>query len=164
MEAVQRRARVSIYISEKFMPIAVKMLKEVYEGKAEILPVKLETKIGHPISPGEIYVIMDDSKEMPELSADGFWHTDVAEYWMWRDNQTSFSIYGRNRFEIVEILQEKIGVRIPDPLEHATSQMAESLCNRLCSRDEFFATMVENFGKDEPHNFNMLMKMGGFAH
>ena len=159
----QHSTSVDLRVSPESKPIVISAIQEFYNGKADILPVKLVFPDDRP-SAIEIYVVLDGKRPKPQLHKDGSWHASSEDFWEWRGEETTYTIICMNQLQKIHLLQEMTGCNSPDPVLLATPQMAEKLYQNERRNSAYLTSMTDKFGKDEPHDFNMLMQISAFCH
>lgn len=162
--ANRKAAAVDFRVAPSFKETAAQILRDFYAGKAEILPVILGDDNNEQPAQSEIYVVMTGERERPTLSGDGFWHAGNEEYWNWWNDESTYTLICDERLERIQQLQKATGAQIPNPLEHITPEMAETLYQKRRSNETYIETMTQYLPEDEMHNFDLLMKLDGFAH
>ena len=141
--------------TEQSLPVAAKALLEFYDGKAELLPVKMHSSYdGQSV---QRYVILPEHKARPELSEDGFWHIAMDDYWQWQEGETSFTFLISD--QLTEL--EQSGLTFPDPMSLMTPRMAEKLFLRRCEKYAFF---TDRLAPEEPHDFDLLLRIDSMSH
>ena len=153
-------ADVDIRVSTTFMPIAANVIKAYYKGKADVLPVKLVDEDGLPMTSSEIYVILSQKQETPQLSEDGFWYADGEEYWNRYKNEQRYTLIEDARLNRIQEIQ----VDFSDPLIYATSKIAEQIYQKHCQNPAHTAASTTDLCQDLHHGFDLLLKLDGFTH
>ena len=158
-----RRTAVDLRVSDKTKAAAISAIKEFYNGVAEVLPVKFVFPDDNPTSI-EKYVILDSRRPKPTIHDDGFWHVDPEDFWEWWNKETTYTIICNHELQKIHILQDLTNQKNPDPLLLATPQMAELLYQKERKKSAFISVMTDQIGKNESHDFNMLLQIHGFCH
>ena len=145
-------------ISRKALPIAAKALQEFYEGKAELLPVKMVSSYNQQ----EVtrYTILPENKPKPALSEDGFWHISMDDYWEWQDNETTFTFLFNEKLDELDRVKDQLDP-IPNPVSLMTAEMAEKL---FCNRSEAFSFFTETLPAKEVHDFDLVLRIDALSH
>lgn len=146
-------------ISEKALPIAVKTLLEFYNGKADILPVKMISSYDNQTV--DRYVILPEHKARPAVSEDGFWYIGMDDYWEWQDNETSFTFMISDQLNELERAIEKVSQQLPDPVSLMTQEMAARLYLRRCEKFGFFTDALD---QTEIHDYDLLLRIDAMSH
>ena len=150
---------VELRVSEKFKPLAVRVLKAFYGGKAELLPVIMSEK-GSNWS-FERYVVMPAYKDSPKLAADGFWHVDAETYWQWQERELTFSFICSAQLSGLQALAETTKTALPDPLSLINPQMIAAL---YAQRQEKLAFITKVTDGKEDCDFDLLLRLDGLSH
>lgn len=157
-KAERNGTHIEIRISDKFKPVAVKILLDFYNGVAEVLPVKVHGD--NDTWCMERYVVLPEHKTKPALSNDGFWHINSEEYWQWQENETTFAFLASDQLNKIEEIKEATGVNVPNPWEHVTPQMAEALYQRRHDKLSFISKELSG----EPRDFDLLIRLDLLSH
>lgn len=163
-KAAQGKMGAHIRVSPKFMPTAAHVIKDFYEGKAKILPVKYKDCEDGVLCASEIYMVLTDREDIPPVSKDGFWHVDSTEFWYWWKDEFMYELIADNQIQKLEDLQEKTNTALPNPLEYITPEITEKLYKTRCSDSEHIAAFTEDLCRNLPHNFELLLKLDGYTH
>ena len=163
-KAAQAKMGVHIRVSPKFMPTAAHVIKDFYQGKANILPVKYKDCEDGTLCASEIYVILTDRDDVPPVSKDGFWHVNSTEFWYWWKDELMYELIGDSQIQKLQILREKTQTMLPDPLKHISPEMFESLYQRKCCDSAHTAVSTKHLCEKLSHNFDLLTKLDGFTH
>ena len=155
---------IDLRVSSEFMPIAAKIIKDFYQGKAEILPVKFTDTDDELSAYSERYVILSDREDVPSVSNDGFWHADSAEFWYWWKDEIIYTMVFSDQIQKLQCLQNKTQTILPDPLKYTSPEMFESIYQRKCCDPAYSVASTKHLCEDIPHNFNLLVKLDGFTH
>ena len=158
------KAAVDLHVSSEFMPIAAKIIKDFYQGKAEILPVKFTDTDDDMAAISERYVILSDREDVPPVSHDGFWHADSAEFWYWWKDEIMYTLVCSDRIQKVQYLLEQTQTTLPNPLKLISPEMFESLYQRKCCDPAHSAALTKHLCEHLSHNFELLTKLDGFSH
>lgn len=161
-KAEQHRTSVDFRVSRKFKPIVVEIIKAHYEGKAEIMPVRLAT--GSRVDCIEKYVVMVPNKSKPPLSEDGVWYVDPEEFYRWWDKETIYSLHDVPDIERIQNFQERTNTKIPDVMSLFTPEIAERLYIKKRKKSEHITAMTDLLDINEPHDFCLLLQIEGFCH
>lgn len=155
-------------ISEKALPVAISALLEFYEGKADLLPVKMHARYDVDSSLEEDaatiekvltrYVILPEFKEKPALSEDGFWHVTDDEYWDWQDRETSFMFMTCDNFDEMDNLAEQADTPIPAPTSLFTPEMIDKLFKNK------YSMFADKISPAESIDFDLLVHLESFSH
>lgn len=161
---VQMKSSIEFRVSPEFMPVAAKIIKDFYHDKATILPVKYTDVEDEREACSERYVVLSDREDVPPVSKDGFWHAGVEEFWYWWKDEIMYTMICDNRIHEIQILQEKTQTIFPNPLQHTSPEMFESLYQRKCCDPAHTAASTKKLCENLPHNFDLLIKLDGFTH
>ena len=149
---------IEIRVSDKFKPVAVKVLLDFYEGIAEVLPVKVHGD--NDAWSIDRYVVLPEHKTKPKVAEDGFWHVSSDDYWQWQENETTFGFLISDQLNKIEKLREATGVNPPNPWEQMTSQMAETLYQQRCEKLSFITDKLT----EEVCDFDLLLRIDLLSH
>jgi len=153
-------ASLQILVSESFKPIAVNTVRAFYKDAAEVLPVKIKTE--DPNFSFEKYVVVPPEKSKPQVTPDGFWHTDMEAYRTWWDQgETVFTFVVGNQLNRLHKFSELTKTKLPDFRELLTREMTESLYARRCEKVPF---ITDRIPQTERPDFNLLTRIDGMSH
>lgn len=158
------KAGVDLHISSEFMPIAAQIIKDFYQGKAGILPVKFTDTDDDMAAVSERYVILSDREDVPPVSRDGFWHADSTEFWYWWKDEIMYTLVCSDRIQKVQSILEQTRTTLPNPLKLISPEMFESLYQRKCCDLTHIAASTKLLCEKLSHNFDLLTKLDGFTH
>ena len=161
---VHVKSGIDLRISSDFMPVAVKIIKDFYQGKAEILPVKFTDTDDELAANSERYVVLSDREDVPPVSGDGFWHADSAEFWYWWKDEIMYTMVLSDRIQKLELLQKTTQSTLPNPQEHTSPEIFESIYQKKCEDPAHAASSAKHLCENLPHNFDLLAKLDGFTH
>ena len=153
----QRGTNLELRVSSGFLPRAVSILKEFYDGVAQILPVRL-------LSDGEAYIdryiILPENKARPALSEDGFWRCSGEEYWQWQSGETSYMFLPVKTLDVLEEQMGKTGASIPEPQTLITPQMVHSLYQSRSKQLPQIAKPIT----EQKCTFDLLVRIDSMTH
>ena len=158
-KAERAGTHIEFRISEEALPIAVKTLLEFYDGKADILPVKMISSYNNETV--DRYIILPEHKVKPALSEDGFWHVSMDDYWEWQDNETSFTFMISNQLNVLDEAVENMSLALPNPISLMTPGMAEMLFLHRCEKFGFFTDCLSS---SEAHDYDLLLRIDALSH
>ena len=144
-----------VRVPDGFRSAAVKVLSDFYEGTAEVLPVKVEERETGWSS--ERYVVLPLGKEKPQVASDGFWHTDFDTYWDWHGDEPVYHFPSNKQLDEIEAADRPL----PDVSKLIGADMAEQVFR---VRKETAASIAEAVEPDEPHDFDLLIRIDGLSH
>lgn len=149
---------IEIRVSDKFKPVALKVLLDFYNGVADVLPVKVhgENDTWNIVR----YVVLPEHKTKPKVFEDGFWHVSIDEYWQWQENETTFTFFNSDQLNMLEELREVTGANPPDPWEIMTPQMAEALYQKRSEKLSYITKKLTG----EVHDFDLLLRIDLLSH
>lgn len=150
---------VEILVTEDFKPIGVKTLLDLYDGVAELLPIRIFNEDGTWCV--DKYVVLPKQKSKPALDADGFWHTGHEEYWNWRNNETTFSFLVSKPIHTLQKLQCETKAPLPKRSDLTNPEIAEAVYQRRCRE---VSRITDKLDAAEPHDFDLLLRMESLAH
>ena len=162
--AAHTKMGVHVRVSFEFMPTASNIIKDFYQGKATILPVKYTDCEEDIACATEIYVVLTDREDVPPVSGDGFWHVDNAGFWHWWKDELMYELISDSRIQKIQLLQENTNTTLPNPLQHITPEMAEALYQKKCCDCTHTAASTKYLCQNLSHNFDLLLKLDGFTH
>ena len=90
-----------LHLPQAFKPLAIKTFSEFYNGKAEILPVKMINQ-QESCSFIEHYVALSNKNAKPPISEDGCWHTSPSEFYQWQEDMVSFSFCCSDKLDMIQ--------------------------------------------------------------
>ena len=157
-QAEQLGTHLEFRISRNFLPTAVKTLKEFYAGVTELLPIKMVSDYNHEAV--DRYVILPENKARPTLSADGFWHVSMDDYWDWQENETSFTFLVSE--QLTRLDQQNVENNVlPDPITLMTPQLAKVLHNQRKNAVPHVYSLLQ---PDNNQSFHALLRIDGWMH
>lgn len=162
-KAAQAKSGVYFHVSPDFKLVAGQIIKDFYQGKADILPVQF-TDADDNLTKYTIFVVLSDRDDIPPVSKDGFWHADSAEFWYWWKDESIYEMICDDRIQKLQNLKERTKTTLPNPLEDLTPEIAETLYKQKCRDGTHAASATQHLCAEIPHNFDLLLKLDGFTH
>ena len=162
-KAAQAKLGVYFRAASDYIPHAGQILKNFYQGISEILPVQF-TDTDDDLTCYSIYVVLSDREDIPNVSEDGIWHVDSAEFWYWWKDESIYEIISDDRIQKLQELRERTNTSLPNPLNWATPEVAENLYKLKCLDPSHTAAATKHLCAGIPHDFDLLLKLDGFTH
>ena len=161
---VHLHSGIDLRVSSEFIPVAAKIIKDFYQDKVGILPVKFTDTDDEMAAYSERYVIFSDREDIPPVSSDGFWHVDSEKFWYWWKDEIMYTMVCSDQIQKIQNLQKKTQTMLPAPLKYTLPEMFESLYQRKCCDPAHTAASTKHLCENLSHNFDLLIKLDGFTH